>query len=78
MNFYGLLTLQKTDFELASKWFGIAKTNTAIGGVFVLVGEDCRGRIIRFRRSRPKHAIVFRDGEVGSTKILSSTARGRR
>ena len=30
MSFYDLLTLQKTNFELASKWFGTAKKKTIV------------------------------------------------
>jgi len=36
MNFYGLLTLQKINFNLASKWFITAKTPAFPAGVLVL------------------------------------------
>lgn len=35
MSFYGLSTLQKTNFELASKWFGTAKI-----GEYLLILAD--------------------------------------
>ncbi len=55
------------------------KTDTAYGGVFVLMGEAWgfeRSRLLSavVRRSNPKHLIVFWDCEVGSTNKMSGTA----
>ncbi len=56
MNFYGLLTVQKTNFELASKWFGTAKQKDIQSDVlFLLLGGEKK-----VDSEARAHAVVWR------------------
>ena len=67
MNFYGLLTLQKTNFELASKWFVTVKQKQhPIGCCFCLVRTggsfEPPVRLVTLQKYRAVRRRIF--GEV--------------